>query len=852
MKLFLAPQEFTPDNGVGQVITAQRRYLPEFGIELVDDPTAADLRAAHILSPLVDNDVLHCHGLYWNGDEPGHAAWEAHINKKILETASRALAITVPSEWVGMPFKREMRLSPDIIPHGLNLEDWQPLPVAERKNYLVWNKNRVDTACNPDAAIELAKRGLPVVSTFGDLGTMQVTGPLPHAQMKQILRSAGVYLSTARETFGIGILEALACGVPVLGYAIGGITELVVHKANGYLVEPGDIDGLEAGYKWILEHLAEMQLATAAALMGRDWRTVIGRYAKLYQEVLEEKQRQRKVSIVITCYNYGDYVGKAIESALNQTMPAEVIVIDDASGPETHAVLEGYRLKGEADISYNLANLGVANSRNRGIARATGDYVVCLDADDWLEPGYVETLYQALEADRALGVAYTGLRQHFDSGDSSVGAWPPSFDFEVMARPGVPPPNTIPCAAMFRRRMWERAGGYRQQYAPGEDVEFWLRGLSIGFDAKRITDEPLFNYRAHAGSASKTKQYKDITGDKPWVTDRSLMPAAAPTEKPNLVRSYSDPLVSVIIPVGPGHAKHLNKAIDSLLAQTFKAWEVIVIDDAPEGIEKDVLEPYPFVKLLETHPYYDSNNSFGAGVARNVGIAEAKAPLLFFLDADDWLAPNALEELVRTYTKEKPTFVYSDWFVVKADGSLEEMNTSDYNQEAVKDKIQHAVSVLVEAEAVREVGGFDESLPTYEDWDFFLRLAARGFCGTRLAQPLLYYRIETGTRRLKAQEPGSNVYQQIVEKWKEVKFMACGACGGSPTIQRQAYDALAYPPSEDAENDGKVKMRFVGLAKGTATYLGKYEAADDDFHRIIRAVPQDVGPLLQTGLFVTA
>jgi hypothetical protein len=41
---------------------------------------------------------------------------------------------------------------------------------------------------------------------------------------------------------------------------------------------------------------------------------------------------------------------------------------------------------------------------------------------------------------------------------------------------------------MFRRDMWERAGGYRQEYAPGEDTEFWLRGLSVGFNARRVTD----------------------------------------------------------------------------------------------------------------------------------------------------------------------------------------------------------------------------------------------------------------------------------------------------------------------------------------------------------------------------
>jgi hypothetical protein len=93
-----------------------------------------------------------------------------------------------------------------------------------------------------------------------------------------------------------------------------------------------------------------------------------------------------------------------------------------------------------------------------------------------------------------------------------------------------------------------------------------------------VTDQPLFNYRMHRGSASRTRQYVPIDGDKPWTRDKNLMPIAAPTKQPNLVAVLQEPLVSVIIPVGPGHAKHLNKALDSLLAQTFKGWEVIVID----------------------------------------------------------------------------------------------------------------------------------------------------------------------------------------------------------------------------------------------------------------------------------
>lgn len=843
MKLFLSPVEYSPDNGIGQVLNAQHRYLPDYGIELVTDPNETDLRAAHIWSPLINNEILMCHGLEWNGDQPGYEPWHGDANQAILETAKAAWAITVPSEWVAMPFKRDLRLSPTVIGHGLNLEEWEPLPVDERQDFILWNKNRADQSCNPAAAVELARRGLSVVSTFGDNEVMVVTGPMPHADMKNLLRSTGVYLSTARETFGIGILEALACGVPVLGYAHGGILDLVQHKVNGYLVTPGDIDGLETGYKWLIENREALQPAIARSVVGRDWRTIIGKYARLYQGVWERKQKPRTVSVVITNYNYERYVSGAIESVLGQTQPAEIVVVDDGSRDNSLSELQPYAESGRIRL-ITQSNSGVASARNAGISSATGDYIICLDADDALEPSYIQTCFKALEKDRALGVVYTGLKVQFESGESSVSAWPPKFDFDFMAKPGVPPPNVIPCAAMFRKDMWERAGGYKQEYAPGEDVEFWLRGLSVGFNAKKVSDEPLFNYRLHGGSASRTKTYTDITGDKPWCRDKSLMPIGAPTRKPNLVRSYSEPLVSVIIPVGPGHAKHLNKALDSLVGQTFKNWEVIIINDG-EGGEPLKLAQYPFAISVATIGIE------GAGSARNLGIENSKAPLLFFLDADDYLMPTALEKMVTAYTKNRnATFVFSDWYKSEGGHPLELQPCQDYNQEAVREKIQHAVSVLVETQAVRKVGGFDETLPTWEDWDFFIRLAANGFCGVRVPKPLLVYRTETGTRRLKAFEPNNGVFEKITEKWKGVEFMGC--CGQNASIQRQAYNALAYPPSSGEQPDGTVKMRFVGQAKGSATYLNKYTAANDGVNDIVYAQPQDINQLLQTGLFVEA
>jgi hypothetical protein len=262
--------------------------------------------------------------------------------------------------------------------------------------------------------------------------------------------------------------------------------------------------------------------------------------------------------------------------------------------------------------------------------------------------------------------------------------------------------------------------------------------------------------------------------------------------------------------------------------------------------------------------------------------------LLFFLDADDWLLPTALEKMVRAYTQNKRAFVYTDWLAVGKEPAIdknldpaqkeqllaqrkldqrqlreetgirlsgqnqyiEKMPCQSYDQEAVRQKIQHAVSILVETEAVRQVGGFDEELATWEDWDFFIKLAAQGYCGVRVSEPLLVYQTETGTRRLKAFEPGSTIYQQIVDKWKDVNFMPC--CGQSAKIERAAFDALAYPSQSSDVPDGRVRLIYVGPAQASFKVLGKYEVANDGINNKVDALPEEVNQLLQFGTFVEA
>lgn len=106
------------------------------------------------------------------------------------------------------------------------------------------------------------------------------------------------------------------------------------------------------------------------------------------------------VSIMMTSYNCADFIGKAIESVLNQTYPSwELIILDDASGDNTTSIVADYT-KDDSRIIYSPAaqNLGITKNRNRGFAIAKGKYIAVLDSDDfWMDENKLEKQVNFLE-----------------------------------------------------------------------------------------------------------------------------------------------------------------------------------------------------------------------------------------------------------------------------------------------------------------------------------------------------------------------------------------------------------------------------------------------------------------------
>lgn len=225
------------------------------------------------------------------------------------------------------------------------------------------------------------------------------------------------------------------------------------------------------------------------------------------------------VSIVIPCYNYAKYVQQAIDSALNQTYEnIEVIVVNDGSTDNSDSVIREYDNK---IVYINKENTGVADTRNVGIAAASGNWVLTLDADDVISKYYVEDAIQLIENEYSLITAKAFLH---DSNLNYIGrTWPEgNINYNELKLHKLIFKNYIVTTSLFSKELWSKVGGFNTNLAKVEDWEFWLRLVCNGVDVKYICNrEPYLLYRVHGnGKSTKNKhlidQIKIDTAKKYW------------------------------------------------------------------------------------------------------------------------------------------------------------------------------------------------------------------------------------------------------------------------------------------------------------------------------------------------
>lgn len=207
----------------------------------------------------------------------------------------------------------------------------------------------------------------------------------------------------------------------------------------------------------------------------------------------------KKVSVVIPSYNSGRTIRQAVESALEQSVQVEVIIVDDGSQDDTESVLDAYRDDSRVRIIRNECNMGVAASRNRGVKEAACPYVAFLDSDDVWLPGKLEKQLELMN--RTQSVLCSTARELISETGERTGRViqvPESVTYRQLLRG-----NVINCSSVLvdRQAILKYPMGNDNIH---EDYICWLQMLREYGTAVAV-NEPLILYRQTRNSKSGSK-----------------------------------------------------------------------------------------------------------------------------------------------------------------------------------------------------------------------------------------------------------------------------------------------------------------------------------------------------------
>ena len=193
---------------------------------------------------------------------------------------------------------------------------------------------------------------------------------------------------------------------------------------------------------------------------------------------------------------------------------------------------------------------------------------------------------------------------------------------------------------------------------------------------------------------------------------------------PNSSCVVDSPKVSVIVPTY-NRADRLERALNSIVSQTYQDFELIVVDDGSTDKTYQLMKSFPKAQY-----FYIKKNS-GVSKARNVGLAFAKGELICFLDSDDlWKEKKIQIQSLWLENNKDSQICYTDEIWVRNGVRVNPMNrhrkySGDIFRHCLGLCIVSPSSVMIRAKLFDEIGNFDESLPACEDYDLWLRIASK-------------------------------------------------------------------------------------------------------------------------------
>jgi len=206
------------------------------------------------------------------------------------------------------------------------------------------------------------------------------------------------------------------------------------------------------------------------------------------------------------------------------------------------------------------------------------------------------------------------------------------------------------------------------------------------------------------------------------------------------------PVISVVLTTYNRGKKYLPKAIESVINQTFKDWELVIVDDGSTDNTSKVVSSYKDKRIR----YYKIDH-FGCDTrSKNIGTKRANGEYIAYLDDDNAFRPDHLQALLKCLEKnENIVLAYGDRWVIFDDKSGKERIGVHSDFDAARLMQQNYIDtsdVLVKKEVLFKVGGWDEKLRKFIDWNLWVRMIKQGYRFKRVPVILTDYSIHKGQK----------------------------------------------------------------------------------------------------------
>ena len=198
-----------------------------------------------------------------------------------------------------------------------------------------------------------------------------------------------------------------------------------------------------------------------------------------------------------------------------------------------------------------------------------------------------------------------------------------------------------------------------------------------------------------------------------------------------------DSLITVYI-TNYNYQDYIKQAIESVLNQTLKNFELFIIDDGSTDNSKDIIES--FRQLNNVTIIYQKNQ--GLNITNNIAMRLSNSKYLMRLDADDFIEPDALEVLSNILeSDEELGLVFPDYYYVDKKGvKIGEEKRHDFSKDvSLYDQPAHGACTMIRLSFLKEIGGYNESFNCQDGYDLWLKFITH-YKVTNVNKPLFYYR----------------------------------------------------------------------------------------------------------------